>query len=75
MICLICRRADIIGGFTSIGFERREMHLMINNVPAHVCPDCGEAYVVKEVAVQLLQRAEEIYKEGILEEVIDYERL
>lgn len=75
MICMICRQAEIIAGRTSMSFQRVEMHLVINHVPACVCPGCGEAYVVEEVAVQLLQSAEAIYREGMLEEVIDYERL
>lgn len=74
MICLICRQAEIVDGFTSLNFQRGEMHLIINNVPAHVCQSCGEAYVEEEVTVQLLQNAEKNYKVGILEEEIDYKR-
>ncbi len=51
------------------------MRLVVNNVPAQICPSCGEAYVDEEVAVQLLQSLEEIYKAGILEEVVEYHGL
>ena len=64
MICVICRQAEIIDGPTSISFQRGEMHLTIKSVPARFCPNCGEVYVEEEVAVQLLQRAEELDKEG-----------
>jgi YgiT-type zinc finger domain-containing protein len=72
MICVICRQAEIIDGFTSIHFQRGEMHLTIKSVPARVCPSCGETYVDEGVAVQLLQRAEELYEEGSSEFYAEY---
>jgi YgiT-type zinc finger domain-containing protein len=75
MTCLICRQAKVIGGLTSVKFERGEMHLMVNYVPALVCHSCGEAYTSEEVAKWLLQSVEEMYRSGMLEEVIDYKRL
>ena len=64
MICLICRRAEIIDGLTSINFERGEMRLVVNNVPAYICPNCGEAYVAENISTQLLQDAEEMSAMG-----------
>ena len=72
MNCLICRQAEIVDGLTSVTFERGEMRLMINNVPARVCPSCGEAYVDEEVAVRLLRDAEEMSRVGMMENVIEY---
>ena len=62
MICLICRQAEVVERFTSVRFERGEFQWTANGVPARVCPHCGEAYVVEEVAAQLLQSADEAYK-------------
>lgn len=75
MICLICRQAEIIERLTSVKFERGEFRLVVKDVSAQVCPSCGEAYVDEEIAVQLLQGVEEVYRAGRLGEVIDYERL
>jgi len=72
MNCLICRQAEIIDGLTSITFERDEFKLVINNVPAQVCPDCGEAIVDEGVATRLLSEAEDVVHEGILEDIRDY---
>lgn len=72
MNCLICRQAEVIDGFTSVTFERGEVRLVVNNVPARVCPSCGEAYVEEDVAVRLLQKAEEVAAAGILDNVIEY---
>ena len=52
MICLICRQAEIINQFTFVHFERGEFKLIINSVPARVCPNCGEAYVEEAIAAR-----------------------
>jgi YgiT-type zinc finger domain-containing protein len=72
MICLICRQAEIIDGFTTVHFERGETRLVVNKVPAQICPSCGEAYVTEEVTVQLLRQAELMSEDGIREKDVEY---
>ena len=74
MICLICRQAETVGGLTSVHFVRGEMRLVVNKVPARVCPSCGEAYVEAEVAVRLLQAAEALSGLGESDVVVEYDR-
>jgi YgiT-type zinc finger domain-containing protein len=75
MNCLICRQAEIVDGFASVTFERDEMQLIVDNVPARICPGCGEAYVEEDVALQLLKNAEEISTTGVMHDLIDYGKL
>jgi YgiT-type zinc finger domain-containing protein len=63
---------ETMNGFTSIPFTRGEFRLVINNVPAQVCPNCGEAYVSEEVAIHLLHKAESVLNEGVREDVREY---
>jgi YgiT-type zinc finger domain-containing protein len=70
--CLICRRADLVDSLTSIPFERDEFHLLIQDVPAWVCPNCGEAIVEEGVAIQLVRKAESLLDEGMWEGVCEY---
>ena len=72
MICLICRQAETADGLTSVNFERGEMRLIVSGVPARVCPGCGEAYLHEDVAVRLLQEANEMSEAGMREGVIEY---
>lgn len=72
MICLICRQTKIVGGLTSVNFERGEFRLVVNNVPARSCPSCGETYVDDEIAEKLLRDAEEMFQTGLREHVIEY---
>jgi YgiT-type zinc finger domain-containing protein len=72
MNCLICRQAEIVDGLTSVSFERDEMKLLVNNVPARVCPSCGDAIVDEDVAVRLLEGAEQRVRAGIIEDTVEY---
>ena len=75
MICLICRQAEAVDGLTSISFELGEMSLVVNGVPARVCPSCGEAYVHEDVAVRLLREAKKMSEAGIREDVVEYNHI
>ena len=75
MICLICRQAELAEGLTSISFERGELRLIVNNVPARLCPSCDEAYVQEDVAVRLLQGAKKMSDVGKMEAVAEYNHL
>jgi len=75
MICLICRQTDVISRLTSVTFERGEMKVVINSVPANICPSCGEAYVGEDVAMQLLQDAEEMSAAGAMDDVMEYNKV
>ena len=74
MICLVCRQAETVDGFTSATFERDETRLVVKQIPARVCPSCREAYVEETVAVALLSQLEELTAAGIMETVIKFVR-
>lgn len=73
MICLICRQAEIVEGFTTVSFERAGSFLEIRNVPARVCPGCGESYVHEQIAARLLHRVNEASAAGFREDVLEYD--
>lgn len=72
MICLVCRKAQLVDGLASINFERGEFKTVINLVPAQTCPACGEAYLDEQVTTQVLNLVEEILHQGMLDIVQDY---
>ncbi|MCE9647537.1 MAG: type II toxin-antitoxin system MqsA family antitoxin [Chloroflexi bacterium] len=73
MICLICRQAEIVPGSTSIPFERGEFRLLVNHVPARICPVCGEAILEEMTAIRLLSLVEGTLQDGLMDEVRDFE--
>jgi len=62
-----------VDGLTAVRFERGEMRLVVNNVPARICPSCGEAYVEECVAIQLLRDADAMSAAGEMDSVIEYD--
>lgn len=72
MICLVCRKAQLSAGLVSIRFERDEFSALIHLVPAQLCPACGEAYLDEQVTTQVLNQAEELSHQGMLDIVQDY---
>ena len=68
----MCRQAELIDGITSIPFERDEFRLLVKNVPAQVCPNCGEAIVDEDVAMQLIRKAQDAYADGLIEDIREY---
>ena len=65
MMCLICRQAELVNGLTSVTLERAEIKLTAKNVPAFICPSCGDACVSEDVAVRLLDQAERALETGM----------
>ena len=72
VLCLLCRQAETVDGLTSVSFERGEMRLVVNHVPARNCPSCGEAYVMERVAVSLLREAEAMSAAGEMDSEVEY---
>jgi len=48
------------------------MTLVIRNVPAEVCENCGEAYVDEATARELLHGAEAAARAGVMVDIREY---
>jgi YgiT-type zinc finger domain-containing protein len=66
MICLVCRESETVDGLTLVAFARGEFSLIVNAVPARLCPNCGEAYLEESVAERLLSVARQRSEDGVL---------
>ena len=72
MICLVCREAQTESGVVSIRLERGEFKALIQNIPAQVCPVCGDSYLDEESTLHLLSKAEQFVDEGARDVVWAY---
>lgn len=72
MRCAICKNGETAAGFTNITLERKGATILIRNVPAQVCDNCGEAYTDSTVSDRLLAIAEEAAQGGIEVEIRHY---
>jgi YgiT-type zinc finger domain-containing protein len=72
MKCVICKYGETQPSNTTVTLERDGLTMVIKNVPALVCQNCGEAYVNEGVTSSLLSEAEEMVLAGILVDIRQY---
>lgn len=72
MICIVCRQARTQNSRTSIQFERGEFRAVVHQIPARVCPSCGESYIEEGTAAELLNRLQQLMVAGELDIVLEY---
>ena len=51
MKCVMCKGGELAPGKTTVKVQRGETLVIIKDVPADVCQDCGEAYLDGNVAL------------------------
>jgi YgiT-type zinc finger domain-containing protein len=69
MKCTICHEGHTEPGHITTMLERDGMIVIIQEVPALVCDNCGEEYIVEEVASTALKQAEAAIASGARLEV------
>lgn len=65
MKCPICKHGETQPGEVSVTLERDGAVLVMRNVPAEVCDNCGEAYHSAEITETLLQQGEVAVRAGV----------
>ncbi len=72
MQCVICKHGQTQVGLVTVTLERDNSIVIIKQVPADVCDNCGEYYLSDKIAEQVLQRAETAINNGAEVEIIRY---
>ena len=72
MRCVICKQGETRPGTATVTLCRELLTLVVKNVPAQVCENCGEEYVDEETSKQLLGIAEEAARAGVQVDVRQY---
>ncbi len=62
MKCVLCKHGDTKPGKVTVTLERGETIVIIKDVPADVCENCGEYYLNETVTEKILGMAEEAVK-------------
>lgn len=75
MNCIVCHHGDTRPGTTTVTFHRDGRTLVINEVPADVCENCGEAYIAEDVTTELLRIASEARQAHAIVLIRDYASL
>ncbi|MDO9036446.1 MAG: type II toxin-antitoxin system MqsA family antitoxin [Methanoregula sp.] len=64
MKCVVCKNGETKKGTTTVTFDRDGITLVVKEVPAQVCTNCGEDYVDGTVTREILSLAERMAKTG-----------
>ena len=59
MKCLVCKHNRFKKGTTVLPIERGNAILLITDIPARVCENCGETYIDEEIAQEVQDLANE----------------
>ncbi|MBR1368493.1 zinc finger protein [Methanocalculus chunghsingensis] len=65
MICVVCRSGERQHGTTTITFEREGVLLVVKEVPAEICMNCGEDYVDASITHEIMLLAEQMARNGM----------
>lgn len=72
MQCVICKQGETRPGTATVTLERGATTVVIKQVPADVCENCGEYYLSDEMTVRVLAMAEAAVADGAEIEVLRF---
>ncbi len=70
MKCVICKTGTTQRGSTNSLFNRNGSFVIVKDIPAQVCTQCGEAYFDEKTTEELYNLTDEILNSGAELEVI-----
>lgn len=72
MNCLICRHGRTHPGHVTVTLQRERSTVIVKDVPADVCENCGEYYLSEETTQVILDRADAAVARGVEIELVGY---
>ena len=72
MKCAICKQGELHPGPATVTLTKDGLTLVVKEVPALVCGNCGEEYVDKETTARLLKTATDAARAGVEVDVRTY---
>jgi YgiT-type zinc finger domain-containing protein len=64
MQCVICKQGETRPGTATVSLERGSATLVIKDVPADICENCGEYYLSEEMTDKVLAMAKDAVAHG-----------
>ena len=72
MKCVICKQGQTAPGFVTVTLERAGTVLVIKDVPAEVCTQCGEYYLDDATTQRIMALGEDAVRHRAEVEVLRY---
>jgi YgiT-type zinc finger domain-containing protein len=62
--CVICKNGETRPGHVTVTLQHGDSTVIVKQVPADVCQNCGEHYLSEEISAELERRVEAAAKNG-----------
>jgi YgiT-type zinc finger domain-containing protein len=72
MKCALCKQGETYPGKVTVTLQREDTLVIIKQVPANVCENCGGYYLSESVTALVLQKAEEAVRKGAEVEILRF---
>jgi YgiT-type zinc finger domain-containing protein len=72
MNCVICKSGGTVPGKVTVTLQRGETVIVIRDVPAEVCENCGEYYLDDAVASKVYRQGEDAVQRRAEVEILRY---
>lgn len=70
MTCTLCKSGETSEGFITVTLTRNNSVIIIRDVPAEVCNNCGEYYLSDSIAGKIYDLADQAVKKGVEIEIL-----
>ena len=70
MECALCKNGYTQPGHVTVTLEKGETIILVKDVPAEVCTNCGHYYLSEETSKLVLEKGKEAYSKGAELEVV-----
>lgn len=72
MKCTLCKNGETSPGKVTVTLNRENSAIVIKEVPAEVCNNCGDYFLSSEISKAVLSLAEDAVKKGIEVEILKF---
>jgi YgiT-type zinc finger domain-containing protein len=72
MTCVICKHGRTADGKVTVTLERGGSVIVVKDVPAEVCENCGEYYLSEATTGKIQGMAEQAIRQGVVVEILRY---
>jgi len=70
--CLICRSGETKPGLANITLQRSGATVIVKDVPAEICDNCGESYLDGDATDKVLRIAKDAVARGAEVEIVKF---
>ena len=72
MKCVLCRQGETNPGSVTVTLQRNDTTVIIKDVPADVCENCGEYYLSDKITDKVHAMGEDAVRKGAEVEILRF---